>query len=468
MATKPMVFVIDDDLDMQDLVVRFLEGKGFRTKSFENAEDASEALSKDPDACDVVLTDFLLPKMSGLDLIDILSVNGLKAPIILMTGHKNTELAAQATRAGAYDFIMKPLRFPQLLVSIERAVSLKKIRDENTMLKSVVATKEGSNIEGLLGKSPKFLQALDLAKRVASGNSSVLITGESGSGKEVIAKAIHQMGKGSKLPFVAINCSSIPENLLESELFGHAKGAFTGAFEKKIGLFEEAQGGTLFLDEIGDLNLSLQAKLLRAIQERKIKRVGENQFRPINVRIISATHKNFKKEIANKLFREDLFYRLNVIQIHVPPLRERPEDIIPLAEFFLKKFVSLNNLADRVFTNDAKELLLKNPWRGNVRELENTVERAVVLSTGNKITGAEITQNSCSEDDTSEDHPATEGFFLPQYPILPLEEVVMRYISFALALNSGAKDQTAKDLHINRKTLYLRMKDSKYFPSMNN
>ena len=420
-----------------------------------------ETLRNNVLACDVLLTDFMLPKMSGMDLINMLLAEGLRAPIIMMTAHKTAEIAAEATRAGAYDFITKPLRFPQLQISIERAVKLNKIRDENELLKSGVASKEGSGIQGLIGKSPKFLQALDLAKRVASSNASVLITGESGSGKEVIAKAIHQMGKGNKLPFIAINCSAIPENLLESELFGHAKGAFTGAIDKKIGVFEEAQGGTLFLDEIGDLSLPLQAKLLRVIQERKIKRVGENQFRSVDVRIISATHKNFRKEIANKTFREDLFYRLNVIQIQVPPLRERPEDILPLAEFFLKKYISLNNLAPCTLTSEAKEQLLKNPWRGNVRELENTIERAVVLSNGNKISAAEIAQQNSVEDEILNQDSFDDGFYLPKSPILPMEEVVLRYMSFALEHNGGAKDQTARDLGINRKTLYLRLRDNK-------
>ncbi len=461
MAAKPMIFVIEDDLDTQEMIVRFLLAKNYRVKAFANAEEAIETLRNNVLACDVLLTDFMLPKMSGMDLINMLLAEGLRAPIIMMTAHKTAEIAAEATRAGAYDFITKPLRFPQLQISIERAVKLNKIRDENELLKSVVASKEGSGIQGLIGKSPKFLQALDLAKRVASSNASVLITGESGSGKEVIAKAIHQMGKGNKLPFIAINCSAIPENLLESELFGHAKGAFTGAIDKKIGLFEEAQGGTLFLDEIGDLSLPLQAKLLRVIQERKIKRVGENQFRSVDVRIISATHKNFRKEIANKTFREDLFYRLNVIQIQVPPLRERPEDILPLAEFFLKKYISLNNLAPCTLTSEAKEQLLKNPWRGNVRELENTIERAVVLSNGNKISAAEIAQQNSVEDEILNQDSFDDGFYLPKSPILPMEEVVLRYMSFALEHNGGAKDQTARDLGINRKTLYLRLRDNK-------
>jgi DNA-binding NtrC family response regulator len=462
MSTKKMIFVVDDDLDTQEMILQFLEAKNYNTKGFLSAELALDEIAMDPKACDVLLTDLILPQMSGLTLMEELLAQGFSSPIILMTGHKTAEMAVAAVAAGAYDFIAKPIRFTQLQVSIERAVYLNKVRDENTTLRSVVESKDGSGIESLIGKSPLFLKAVDLVKRVAASNSSVLITGESGSGKEVFARAIHQLGKGSRKPFVAINCSSIPENLLESELFGHAKGAFTGAIDKKIGLFEEAEGGTLFLDEIGDLSLALQAKVLRAIQERKIKRVGENQMRSIDIRIISATHKNFKIEIANKTFREDLFYRLNVIPIHVPALRARTEDILLLAEFFLKKFAILNKSSIRGFTADAKEVLLKNPWPGNVRELQNCIERAVVLSQGSLVTTQDLEHLSTPQDlEEVTQERKVDGFYLPATPILPLEEVVRLYMTHALESNLGAKEQTAKALGINRKTLYLHLKQSR-------
>ncbi|RYZ67139.1 MAG: sigma-54-dependent Fis family transcriptional regulator [Proteobacteria bacterium] len=320
------------------------------------------------------------------------------------------------------------------------------------------------------------MKALDLAKRVSDSAASVFIHGESGTGKEVIAKAIHSCGKRKKESFVAINCSAIPENLLESELFGYAKGAFTGAADKKIGLFEEAEGGTLFLDEIGDLSLPLQAKLLRVLQERQIKRLGENQPRAINVRVVSATHKDLAAEVAAGRFREDLFFRLNVIPITIPPLRERKEDIIPLAEFFLAKYGALNGTTAEGFTKPAFERMLDHQWRGNVRELENKVERAVVLSTTRLLDvedlfdgDVSLTQapaTSAAPVETAAPVSAGEmtigegGMPLgPDGRLLKLEELTMSYIKFALEKNKGAKDRTAQALGIDRKTLYKKLRD---------
>jgi DNA-binding NtrC family response regulator len=380
-----------------------------------------------------------------------------------MTAHRSVEVALKAIDAGAYDFVVKPLHFPQLQVSVERALHFSRIREENQTLRAVVSGGEASN-QGIIGKSQKFVRALDLAKRVANSAAHVLIMGESGSGKEVIARAIHNFGSRKKGSFVAINCSAIPENLLEAELFGHAKGSFTGAIEKRIGLFEEATGGTLFLDEIGDLSLPLQAKLLRVLQERKIKRIGENQVRSIDVRVISATHKNLRQEVQEGRFREDLFFRLNVIPIMLPPLRERIEDIMPLSEFFLKKHAALNGSGAKGYTKAAAEYLMKNPWRGNVRELENVIERAVVLC---KSTLIDVTDLKFEEELRVLN--ATEGadsalddrgkFVVPESKILPLNELINKYIEFALKINNGAKDRTAKELGVDRKTLYRRVKE---------
>ena len=404
--------------------------------------------------------------MTGIEFTERVQKAGLNVPIILMTATKSAEVAVKAIEAGAYDFIVKPLHFPQLLVSVERAMHLNRIRRENQALKAAVKAKEGAPLDGIIGKSPGFLKALDLAKRVSNSAASVFIWGESGTGKEVIARAIHAYGKRKKGPFIAINCSAIPETLLESELFGYGKGAFTGAADKKVGLFEEAQGGTLFLDEIGDLSLPLQAKLLRVLQERKIKRLGENQARPIDVRVVSATHKNLREEVASKRFREDLFFRLNVIPITIPPLRERPEDILPLADFFLAKYAALNDVRADGFTKDARERLLTNPWRGNVRELENTVERAVVLSQGPLIEAIDLSDSGEEEQGEilSSARLATGGGEL--FPLdrsgrlLTLEELTGAYIRFAIERNGGAKDKTARELGIDRKTLYRRLQSA--------
>jgi two-component system response regulator HydG len=271
------------------------------------------------------------------------------------------------------------------------------------------------------------------------------------------------MGDRKTKQFIAINCSSIPETLLESELFGHAKGAFTGAHDKKIGLFEEADGGTLFLDEIGDLSLPLQAKLLRVLQERQIKRIGENQFRNIDVRIISATHKDLRKEVHEKTFREDLFFRLNVIQIRIPPLRDRKEDIVPLAEFFLKKFSATNNVGHRQFSKEVLERFLDHSWPGNVRELENMVERAVVLSTGELITVEDLpdeNQLAVHQEPVSEVDQVFMGG--KNDAVMTVDQVVKKYIQIVLNKNNGAREKTARELNIDRKTLYRKIQEMEH------
>lgn len=466
---KPKLVVIDDDPDVQDLLVGFFRPKGYELTTFDDAEKALSAITSAEDFCDVILSDLRLPKMSGVELTLALQEKGVTTPIIIMTAHRSAEVALEAIEAGAYDFVVKPLHFPQLQVSVERALHLNRIRDENQALRAVV-TGGDSATAGIIGKSPKFLRALDLAKRVANSTAHVLVSGESGSGKEVVAKAIHQFGTRRKGPFIAINCSAIPENLLEAELFGYAKGSFTGAVEKRIGLFEEANGGTLFLDEIGDLSLPLQAKLLRVMQDKKIKRLGENQTRLVDVRVVSATHKNLRQEVIDGKFREDLFFRLNVIPINLPPLRERKEDVIPLSEFFLKKHAALNRTNVKGFTKAATEFMLKNPWKGNVRELENVVERAVVLAKGNQIDVPDLN----FEEDFAEDRRASvefmnmdsSRFVVSDEKILPLDELINKYIVFALSLNQGAKDRTAKDLGVDRKTLYRRVREMENSGSM--
>lgn len=493
------VLVIEDDIDIQDVVEGFFRPRGYTVLKYNDAEHAIKDLQSGTRA-DVILTDLNLPNMNGIEFTSRMKESGLSVPIILMTAQKGSEIAVEAIEAGAYDFIVKPIHFMQLLVSVERAIHFNRMNRENAALKVAVKQKSGTEVDGIIGKSPGFLKALDLAKRVSDSAASVFIHGESGTGKEVIAKAIHSCGKRKKESFVAINCSAIPENLLESELFGYAKGAFTGAADKKIGLFEEAEGGTLFLDEIGDLSLPLQAKLLRVLQERQIKRLGENQPRAINVRVVSATHKDLGAEVAAGRFREDLFFRLNVIPITIPPLRERKEDIIPLAEFFLAKYGALNGTMAEGFTKPAFERMLDHQWRGNVRELENKVERAVVLSTtrlldvddlfdgdvmlsqspmsSNQASNHSSTQASGSSGNhlntenkmssangssagTSGEITFAEGGMPlgPDGRLLKLEELTMSYIKFALEMNKGAKDRTAQALGIDRKTLYKKLRD---------
>lgn len=315
--------------------------------------------------------------------------------------------------------------------------------------------KEGRDI---IAESPAFLSALAMARKVAESCSSVLITGESGTGKEVIAKFIHEQSPRNSRNFIALNCAAIPDHLLESELFGYTRGAFTGAMNNKIGLFEEAEGGTLFLDEIADLELNLQAKILRVLQERKIKRLGENTLRPINIRVIAATHENLHRAVQVKKFREDLFFRLNVISINVPSLRDRREDILPLAKHFVQKFSTTNQKKILGLTPAANDYLLQQHWPGNVRELENRIERAVVLSTNSHIEIDDLhpqvgAQSLQKQNTLSFMHGKVDEYS----KILSMEEMTQLYIEYALSLNKGAKEKTARDLGIDRKTLYRKL-----------
>lgn len=313
----------------------------------------------------------------------------------------------------------------------------------------------------LIGQSPLFVKTLEVAKRIAKSSANIFISGESGTGKELFAKYIHNESQNQKGPFVAINCSAIPDTLIESELFGHTKGAFSGALENREGLFEAAHTGTLFLDEIGDLNLALQAKLLRVIQDKKIKRVGENRYRDIDCRIISATHKNLETEIHEHRFREDLFFRLDVIPLHIPALREHPEDIVPLAHAFLQRFANENHSPAKSFSQEAIQYITNNPWRGNVRELENSIERAVVLCNQAEIALEDITHTAyemtpmCNVESSDSTLSCFSIQCAEQLP--PLKVVIQKYIEFAVQKKNGARDKTAKEIGIDRKTLYKRL-----------
>jgi two-component system, NtrC family, response regulator HydG len=462
-SSKGKIAVVDDDTDIQDLISAYFKPRGFEIVVFSDAELAMKECLRSGKTWDVILVDLQLPKMSGSDLCKDLKKLLPITPIILITTTRSAEVAVEAIQQGAYDFIVKPLSFPQLQISVERALYLRTLISHVIELRDTIKSTKTSTSK-IFGRSPKFLQALDIAKRVAPSSANILITGESGTGKEVFAKYIHHESQRSKGRFVAINCAAIPENLLESELFGHAKGSFTGAVDKKIGLFEEAQNGTLFLDEIGDLSLQLQAKLLRVLQEKKIRRVGENQDREINCRIISATHRNLPLEVHEQNFREDLFFRLNVIPISIPPLRDRKDDIIPLAESFLRKFAAENGSIAKSFSKDAIRYLLENKWRGNVRELENAIERSVVLSSQSEIS---MDCFMVGEDSAADSAPvgasssvgATKNCFRVEFEenLPSLEFVIHEYIGFAIDRNQGAKDKTAKDIGIDRKTLYRRM-----------
>lgn len=457
-AQDIQIIVIEDDEEIQHLIRAYFQPRGYSLNFFTTAKELISECKKTRLTADVVITDLNLPEVRGTDLISQFREWGLSLPVILMTAKTSIQAACDAIQAGAFDFIVKPLNLQQLEISVQRAIRFKEILHENGVLRQTLRQRTNSFYDSIIAKSAGFRGALDLAKRVANSTANVLIMGESGTGKEVLARATHDLGERKKAPFVAINCAAIPESLLEAELFGYAKGSFTGAIDKKEGLFEGASGGTLFLDEIGDLSLPLQAKLLRVLQERKIKRIGENRFREINVRIVTATHKDLRKEVLAKNFREDLFFRLNVIPIVIPPLRERDEDILPLAEFFQKKFATLNGLPSKKFTKEALNFLIRHPWPGNVRELENIIEKAVVLSNQSEISLEDLGVDTLAPIEASKptiEKESSEAMRL--VPGLPVEEVLRKHILNTLQFNGGSREKTAKMLQIDRKTLYRKL-----------
>ncbi len=446
------VVVIDDDPEMRSLVSDHLKRQGYQVKDFSGGQDALKYLSSnglDALGTELVISDLRMPEIDGLDLLQHVKRLPTQIPVIIMTAFATVDTAIEGLRRGVFDYITKPFKLTELNITVERALHFHRLKAQNLALTSTVY--KSWNRQNIIGKSLAMQNIFDLIERVGPANTNILITGESGTGKEVIARALHNQSPRSEKPFVAINCTAIPETLMESELFGHVKGSFTGAASDKRGLFEEANGGTLFLDEIGDMDMSLQTKLLRVLQERTIRPVGSNQDRPIDVRLIAATHKDLKKSISNGTFREDLYYRLSVIPMTVPPLRHRVEDIPLLANHFLRKYSALNNNKDVNFTQSAVQKLMGMHWPGNVRELENMIERLVVLAKSNSIDGVDIPDS----DQTTHEH-----FFGQATTDFPtIEELEKRYIHLVLEKTGGKKEKASQILGINRRTLYRKERE---------
>lgn len=446
------IVIVDDDPEMLSMVTDHLRRQGYQIRPFGSSSEAAKYLASgemDALGTELLLTDLRMPEIDGLDLLQQVRRLPNHFPVIIMTAFATVDTAVEGLRRGAFDYITKPFKLNELTLTVERALSFYRLKMQNQTLSAEL--RKSWSFQDIVGKSAAMKSIFDLIDRVASANSSILITGESGSGKEVVARSIHHRSPRASKPFVAINCTAIPEDLLESELFGHVKGSFTGATGDKKGLFEEADGGTLFLDEIGDMNTALQAKLLRALQERSIKPVGSNQLRPIDVRVIAATHKDLKKAILNSTFREDLYYRLAVIPIVVPPLRHRTEDIPLLAHHFLRKYSALNGGKAVGFTQSALIKLVNLPWPGNVRELENMVERLVVLTRSPQIDASDI---------PDVDQTSTERFFGESTADSPtLMDLEKRYIQLILEKTGGKKEKASQILGINRRTLYRKERE---------
>lgn len=436
------VAVIDDDLEMGRVVKDLLMEEGYEVSQFSSAADALVKFKKE--LPQVVITDHKMKDIDGLMFLKKIQADYPNITTIMMTAFGSIETAIEAMKSGAFHYIVKPFKNEEMILLVNRAMENSKLKSENKVLRQQL--NKSFNIENIIGKSEAMTSVFELIKLVASADSNVLITGDSGSGKEVVARALHNSGARKTRSFIPLNCTAIPEQLLESELFGHVKGSFTGAISDKKGLFEDADGGTLFLDEIGDLSLTLQAKLLRVLQDRQIRPVGGNQIKTVNVRVIAATHRDLKIMVKDGVFREDLFYRLNVIPIKVPSLRERTDDIPLLVESFIKKFASRNNSKVKGIAPEAMALLMAHPWPGNVRELENVIERAMVLSRGeviekNVVLGSALEEAKYNVEQLHADRPT-------------LEKLEERYIKMILSEVGNKKDEAATVLGISRRTLY--------------
>ena len=449
MSDPRSVLVVDDDQPMRDMVMSLLEDEGVCGVAADSAEAALKQLSEQ--SFSAVLSDIRMPGMDGVELVGRIRELRPHTPAILMTAFGSVDSAVQALRAGAFDYITKPFKREVLLASLERAFEHGVLEQENRLLRRAVDRL--SSFGDLIGASPAMREIFALIRKVAGSRSNVLITRESGTGKDVVARTLHFTGNRRDKPFVPINCTAMPEGLLESELFGHVRGAFTGAHTSKKGLFEEADGGTLFLDEIGDMPLGLQGKLLRVVQDREIRPVGGNRGVKVDVRLITATNRDLANEIDAGRFRKDLYYRLNVIPIHMPPLRERPEDLPPLAEAFLRKH---EGDEPRSISPEALRRLASYRWEGNARELENLIERALTLSTSRELGVDDLPLPGLDGGDADETSPEELLLDRAAEQQLTLRELGDLYIARILERTGGNKVRAARVLGINRRTLYRR------------
>ena len=384
--TKPPILIVDDDASQRRLIEFWLQEDGHSTVTANDGSSALRAFAQYVPS--LVVSDVRMPGMSGLDLLSRIKAESPDTPFILITAFATVDDAVEAMKLGAANYILKPLKADELKIDVRRALERQQLVDENRQLRELAS--ENFGFENIIAQSRKMRSVLDVAAQVARRDSTVLIGGESGTGKELLAKAIHQNSLRAGKPFVSVNCGALPENLAESELFGHRKGSFTGAIADRAGKFESANEGTIFLDEIGELPLNLQVKLLRVLQEREIDKIGSPHPLKVNVRIVAASNRNLKTLVEDGLFREDLYYRLSVVTIGLPPLRERREDISLLAQHFLKQLKTRYNLPGLSLATDAMEKLSGYDWPGNVRELQNVIERLAVLSRSDQITAAEL------------------------------------------------------------------------------
>ena len=460
------VLIVDDDESVRWVLKKSLEKEGIETVLAKNAAEALERIKEEDIA--IVLMDIRMPGMSGLDALDKIQADGHGISVIIMTAQATMQNAIEAMRRGAFDYITKPFDLDEVNILLKKAIEVRRLSQEVTALRAEVREKyEG----GLIGNTAAMQEIYKTIGRVAESDATVLIHGESGTGKELVARAIHYHSRRAGRPFVAVNSAAIPSELLESELFGHEKGAFTGAIGRKIGKFEAASGGTLFLDEIGDMDLPLQGKLLRVLQEKEFDRVGGTEPIRTDVRVLAATHRNLDKAVREKRFREDLFYRLNVIQINIPPLRKRKDDIVPLAEFFMQKYQT-GDTGKKLLTPETLKILRAYDWPGNVRELENAIQRAITLSQGDKIfpdalppqifkpgQGAHLSFENFLEEKLADLVERMGGLDRGDIYSMVLQRVEKPLITLVLKKTEGNQVRAASLLGINRNTLRKKIKE---------
>jgi len=447
------VLVVDDEENIRLVLKTLLKKHGYEVEVAESAEAALALV--DSFGPDVILTDVRMPKMSGLDLLATLKAKNALATVIVMSAYGSIDLALEAIQAGAYDYVSKPFKPDEVVLALRKAEERETLRRENRALKEQIS--QQAQFESMLAKSAPMVEVFRTIAKIAEFKTTVLVTGESGVGKELVARALHTRSSRKSGPFVAINCGAIPENLLESELFGHKKGAFTDATSDKRGLFEEASTGTLFLDEIGELPLNLQVKLLRVLQEDTIRKLGDSRDVKVDVRIVAATHRDLTAEVKAGRFREDLFYRINVLHVAIPPLRERREDVPLLLDHFIAKNNARLGTNIRGLTPDARKLLLEYAWPGNVRELENTIERAMVLSESDTIAPSDLPERVREALDPVQVQLRT-GELSVKKTVEVVEQILIRR---ALQKTKGNRTRAAELLEISHRALLYKIKDYK-------
>ncbi|MGA2625047.1 MAG: sigma-54 dependent transcriptional regulator [Bacteroidota bacterium] len=436
------ILVVDDEKSIRDSIKMILEYEKYGVAFAENGDRALTVARERP--IDAILLDIKMPGMDGIEVLKEMRNKHPEIPVVMISGHGTIDTAVEATKLGAFDYLSKPLDREKLLITVRNALRQKRL---------VVEVNKITGKEHILGESPAIKEILALIQRIGPTDARVLITGESGTGKELVAKALHRASKRASMPLVEVNCAAIPHELIESELFGHEKGSFTGATAQRIGKFEQADGGTIFLDEVGDMSLQAQAKVLRALEEGKVERVGGDKLIPVDVRVVSATNKNLQEEIRKANFRDDLYHRLNVIPVHVPPLRERREDIPVLIRAFVEDTCARNGFALKTVSDHAAQALMNMEWTGNVRELRNIVERLVIMTPGNIIDVPDLETAALSRKSETDDIVGSSRTF-QEFK----DRAEAAFIKHQLELHNWNVSKTAETLQMERSHLYTKIK----------